>query len=109
MSTDYRTEEWVDRLIAMADASGIPDSSPPDADWMWTDVDFDLPDGWKMTVFYDGGDVDYIDHFVAPDGTVIDFWEWPDESIDEPTAGDLLKLRLMAWSGCQPAREETAS
>lgn len=92
--TDYRTEEWVDRLLAMADAADIPMQPPGNDCFMWTDKDFDLPGGWKISVFYDVGDLDYINHFVAPDGTVIDFWEWPDENFDDP-----LRLRLMSWRG----------
>jgi hypothetical protein len=45
-------------------------------------------DGWWVVVFYDCGELDYIDHFVAPDGSVVDFWEWPDS--DD-------RQRLIAW------------
>lgn len=37
---------------------------------------FDARDGWKVEAFYDVGDFDYIEHFVAPDGEVIAPWEW---------------------------------
>ena len=36
-------------------------------------------DGWRVVIFYDDGDLDYIEHFIAPDGTIVDFWKWPDD------------------------------
>jgi hypothetical protein len=50
----------------------------------WDQDVFECNDGWKVRVFYDAGDYDYIDSWIAPDGTVIDsedvgllFWDPP--------------------------------
>lgn len=100
--TDYRGEEWAEKLLAMADAANVP-SDNPDPNWR-SDIDFDLADGWKMSIFYDVGDLDYINHFVAPDGEVVDFWDWPDltdltDTEDTWNWADPDKRMLMGWRG----------
>lgn len=49
-----------------------------------------INDGWKVCVFYDCGELDYIEYFVAPDGSIVDFWEWPDSDDQR---------RLIGWRG----------
>ena len=44
-----------------------------------------------MTIFYDGGGLDYITERRSPDGLVIDPWEWPD--------GAPGRHPLMNWRG----------
>ena len=39
--------------------------------------EFDLTHGWKVSIFYDCGDLDYIDHFISPSVKIVDFWDWP--------------------------------
>jgi len=41
-------------------------------------VEYKIKDGWKVSVFYDVGVFDYLEHFINPDGEIVDFWEWPD-------------------------------
>lgn len=60
------------------------------------DQPFPAKDGWTVVIFYDAGDLDYIAHFLTPDGEEIDFWKWP-ESEDRD--------RLIAWRG-RPTPEE---
>jgi hypothetical protein len=72
-------------LISLAEAAGHPVHSD--------EHNIVLPSlhGWKVAFFYDFGGLDYIDYFVAPDGTQIDFWEWPEE-----TPG---RQELINWMG----------
>ena len=53
-------------------------------------VVFDAKDGWKVSIFYDCQELDYIDRFISHCGGSMDFWEWP-ESDD--------KNVLMCWRG----------
>ena len=50
---------------------------------------FDLKDGWKVVVFYDCESFDYLDEFIAPNGQVVDFWEFPESEA---------RQRLIDWS-----------
>ena len=94
MSTEKATDEHsgaldcyaASFLLGLLMPGTIPDNNDSDVDL----VEFECRDGWKVSVFYDVGELDYIDHFVSPDGTVIDFWDWP-ESDDKST--------LMSWRG----------
>lgn len=42
------------------------------------DVEIPVKDGWKVNVYYDCGGLDFINHFVTPDGEVVNFWNWQD-------------------------------
>lgn len=42
--------------------------------------EFTSPQGWRVSIFYDDGELDYIEHFTSPDGRVVDFWDWPEET-----------------------------
>ena len=52
-------------------------------------------DNWKVIIFHDCGELDYIDHFVSPDGEIIDFWDWP---VEEDFYNSDKNL-LMCWRG----------
>lgn len=43
----------------------------------WHDITFAARDGWQVTIFYDGGELDYVTEIHAPDGLTIDPWDWP--------------------------------
>lgn len=73
-------------LLRLLDGIEIPGTSEFDA----CDVDFKIRDGWAVTIFYDCGELDYIDHFVSPTGEVVDFWKW-DENV--PGFNDLINWR----------------
>lgn len=75
-----------DFLLGLLEGIEIPDHNEVDA----CEVAFPCRDGWKVIVFYDVGELDYIDSFVSPTGEEIDFWLWP-ESED--------KQRVMNWRG----------
>lgn len=60
-------------------------------DGVFENREFFCSNGWRVTFFYDGGDLDYIDHFTSPTGEEIDFWEWPDGSSDREA--------LINWRG----------
>lgn len=62
---------------------------PADSD-VWGDVIFPCRDGWTVTIFYDCGELDYIDCFTDPSGNKVNFWDWP-ESPDQK--------RLINWRG----------
>lgn len=64
----------VDMLLDIADSTNAPDVN---GEWYCGEM-FDAKDGWKVSIFYDCGELDYIEYFVAPDGEVIDFWKLPD-------------------------------
>lgn len=87
-------------LLQMAE-----DVNPPaDAPNLGGNVNFDCANGWKVVIFYDCGGLDYICHFVKPNGLVIDFWDWPDEfEPDDPKYDEAYcssdRWFLMNWRG----------
>lgn len=74
-------------LLGLLEGVEIPDDSSVDDVW---EKEFDCRDGWRVVVFYDVGELDYIEYFVTPDGEKINFWDWP-ESND--------RSELMNWRG----------
>jgi hypothetical protein len=64
---------------------------------------FYAKESWCVVFFYDCGELDYIDHFVRPDGAILDVW--PDGGVDQSecqgivgswrSCGDL--ARMKAW------------
>jgi len=74
-----------DFLFGLLEGVDIPDDIGAGE---FEDRTFEIRDGWKVVIFYDCGELDYIDHFETPDGTEVDFWEWP-ESAD--------RTRLINW------------
>jgi len=77
-------------LLALAEKAMPPDEQPPESEEWCADIDF-VVDGWIVRIFYDAGELDYIAEFIGPDGTIFDFWEWPD--------GHPWKRDLINWSG----------
>lgn len=67
------TQYSADFLLDVAASANMPPFHPSND---CGHILFDARDGWKVEAFYDVGDFDYIEHFVAPDGEVIDPWEW---------------------------------
>jgi hypothetical protein len=54
----------------------LPRDAPVECDLAGKELFFDhptytLPGGWKINVFIDCHDWDYIDHIIAPDGSVL--------------------------------------
>ena len=74
-------------LLDLAESVSPPDEMPNE----FGDVEFEARDGWKVSIFYDCCELDYIAHFTRPDDTVIDFWDWP---YGTPGRG-----LLIAWRG----------
>lgn len=68
----------------------IPGSIPLSHGGDCCDVSFHGRDGWMVNVFYDVGELDYINHFTDPQGREINFWDWP----DSPD-----RQRLICWRG----------
>lgn len=59
------------------------------AEWTWEgtyagDVGFVVGD-WRVTIFNDCDELDYIDSVTAPDGRTGDFDQWWDDNHSEPT------------------------
>lgn len=60
---------------------------------------FECRDGWKVVIFYDAGDLDYIDSIVMPNGDVIDFWDWP---VGTPGRETLIRWQGRRWIKPRP-------
>ena len=80
-------------LLEIAESTNAPEYLPEDSSDCWSDVTFEAKNGWKVVIFYDGTELDYIDHFIKPDGKIINFWDWP----DEPDYYNSDKHILMCW------------
>lgn len=74
-----------DFLLGLLEGIEIPHTSDT-----WNEQDFQCRDGWIVTIFYDCGELDYIDSFTAPDGTKVCFWDWPESEGQN---------RLINWRG----------
>ena len=83
--------QW-EHLLQIAETVSAPPEQPSNSDNWCADVVFTAPNDWKVSIFYDCGELDYIDKFVTPSGHEINFWDWPQ---DHPW-----KDILMAWQGC---------
>lgn len=66
--------EGLGRLLDIAHSTGAPDTLDPGT---FETITFDALNGWKVAIFYDGGELDYIEHFITPTGKLVDFWDWP--------------------------------
>jgi len=75
-------------LLDIAHSASPPDENP---DW-WGEVTLPARDGWQACFFYDCGELDYIDHFISPDGQRL--YVFPDgyQSDQSPP--------VMLWRGC---------
>ena len=79
MLAEYTTEF----LIEIAENAKIPRTFDTLFPWQ----SYSSTDGWLVVVFFDAGDLDYIDHFIAPDGTKINVWG-ADEPPEDPALRD---------------------
>ena len=67
----------------------------------WHDIQFAAWDGWQITIFYDGGGLDYIAEMRSPNGLVINPWEWPDGALGGNLlcnwrgVGDLARMKAL--------------
>ncbi|KAA1237125.1 hypothetical protein FHL81_10830 [Agrobacterium tumefaciens] len=59
-------------------------------DMLWGDETHDAKDGWKVVIFWDGGEYDYVDHWISPEGEVICPWDWPHDFENHGTDRDKL-------------------
>ena len=92
-----------DKELARKLLQMVHDCNPPeyqDGDWVF-DVTLNANDGWKINLFYDCGELDYIDSFVYPDEKVIDVWEpmTIERFTFEADAGHPFNP-LLCWRGC---------
>jgi hypothetical protein len=79
-------------LLAIAKQANIPDSMAYPNEF--GDHIFDGPNGWKVIVFYDAGELDYIDRFVSPSGTTIEIVDNRDVKwLDDPAWLNLQNFR----------------
>ena len=76
MALTRKGSPLVRKLVAIAESAHIPIKEPDNE--LWTTELFDAQDGWKVKVFYDGGEFDYIEEFFNAEGHLVDFWDWPD-------------------------------
>jgi len=88
------------KLLEIAESVNAPDEIPSDdPDWC-ADKSFDAKNGWKVVIFYDCGELDYIAHFINPKGEIIDFWDWGGDCFDHD-APDFNRGKniLINWRG----------
>jgi hypothetical protein len=57
----------------------IGQANPPDHldGGVFEEREFVTDEGWQIYIFYDDGDLDYLDYFISPNGAVINVW--PDD------------------------------
>ena len=91
-------DQW--RLLRIAESAKPPETQPDDSDDWCGEVEMPAKDGWKVVFFYDCGELDYIDHFITPDGTRLEVWpggEYQSEQLPPVmiwrSVGDLERLR----------------
>lgn len=90
--------QW--HLLEIAESANPPDMQPDDSDDWCGDVEFAAKDGWKVVFFYDCGELDYIDHFITPNGEKLEVWadggyqgdQWP-PVMNWRGVGDLARLQ----------------
>lgn len=63
-----------EQLMQIADSANPPDAQPADSENWCGDVVMPARDGWQVCFFYDCGGLDYIDHFITPNGEKLDVW-----------------------------------
>ena len=80
-------------ILKVIEGAKIP-RLPPDINLM--DFVFDSIDGWKVAVFYDGGEFDYVEHVITPDGAIFDFW---DECYWQNGCDNEYRKNLINWRG----------
>lgn len=84
-------------LLEIAESANPPDA-PPTPEDDFCEVTFPARGGWQVVIFYDGGDLDYIDHFITPEGVKLEPWDrelgeqWPPIN-NWRGVGDLARLR----------------
>ena len=64
-------------VARLLDVTTAPSSPPPppfagERFYFFDNVTFLLSEGWSMVVYFDQTDWDYVDRFVAPDGTILE-------------------------------------
>lgn len=91
--TPHHLDEWgQERLMEIARSAMPPDEQPRDSDHWCGDVVMPARDGWQVCVFYDCGELDYIDHFITPEGVKLEVWPREYQSDQLPP--------VMCWRGC---------
>lgn len=96
-------------LMAIAESANPPKEHPQAG--KGGDLELMAQNGWSVVFHYDDdGSIYYIEKFVNPEGAVIEFWEWPDETpgrealIAWRSPGDMAKLLGIRslWEGSGP-------
>lgn len=86
----------IHKLLQIAHAAAPPDNI---GEGEFADLTFDSMDRWQVAIFYDCGELDYIDHFISPTGEKIDLWgDKVDPRVDD--SGDGCFGTLHNWRGC---------
>ena len=90
-------------LLEIAESANPPETQPSNSPNWCGEVLFYAKESWCVVFFYDCGELDYIDHFVRPDGAILDVW--PDGGVDQSewqgivgswrSCGDL--ARMKSW------------
>jgi hypothetical protein len=88
---------FIRKLIGIVHAVAPPDDIGPGE---FENRPFRTSDGWTVVIFYDCGELDYIDHFVSPEGEVIALWgDELDARIDD-AGPERIFATLQNWRGC---------
>lgn len=73
--SDHPLDKWGQMfLLNIAHSSAPPDEQPGDSPNWCGEMTLPARDGWLVCVFYDCGQLDYIDHFVTPTGEKLEVW-----------------------------------
>jgi len=87
--SNFGINSWTE-LLEMVESLNPPEEQSCDSENWCANVTFEHEKGWKFIIFYDCGEIDYIDHIVNPDGEEVDFWGWPE---DHPWRSYLINWR----------------
>lgn len=86
--------EFTKNLMRIAYAANPPE----EMDDAFTDVEFASTDGWKVWIFYDCGELDYIDHFVSPSGEKVELWgDEIDPRVDDRIIEEGIFATIQNW------------
>ena len=93
MTADYAL---IENLLNVAHEAVSLESIEPGE---WAEIPFVASNGWTVVVFYDCGDLDYIDHFLSPTGERLGLWDGElDPRLDDAPSEDVWPT-LRYWRG----------
>lgn len=86
------------RKVIRGEASIVPDNWS--WDWVWCGNFYCTIDGYKVVIFNDCGELDYVDSATAPDGRTGDFDHWEHDQPVELLTGEESGAMELALETC---------